>query len=170
MHLISRHSEKLEKLFQCEICTRFFLRKSILEKPKELKHPNGQSEQFECDFCGKIFRFKSRHFRNHMEAHLPRMECKICGVSIKQMSMLRHLQIVHATERNFKCQICFRKYKSIGELNTHKKLTIKNSNVEFVPKNLHSKLSLRTIKSTSMKFQTQFSVEFVTKFLKMKEL
>jgi len=63
------------------------------------------SEHFECDFDGQIFKTKNR-LLSHMKKHKMRVKCQICDVEIQPKYMSQHIRDVHTDERAFQCQIC----------------------------------------------------------------
>jgi len=85
------------------------------------KHPDGQVQQFECDFDGKFFKSKSDLY-SHMRSHFSLVECQICHKKLKQFSINAHLKNFHATDKNFQCKICPKRFKSAKYLKLHEKI------------------------------------------------
>ncbi|XP_070497893.1 zinc finger protein 60-like [Chironomus tepperi] len=128
-------------LFNCEICNLKFFRSNILKKHMKKKHPDGQIEQFECDYDGKIFKTK-KEFYNHMTCHLPLVECQICHKMLKYRSINDHMKEVHATDKKFHCKVCDKQFKSIQLLSSHEKIQNKKYKCEICNKIVSSKNQL----------------------------
>lgn len=45
------------------------------------KHFYAEIKQFECDFDGKIWNTKAK-LNDHMQSHLPKVNCKICNAEL----------------------------------------------------------------------------------------
>jgi KRAB domain-containing zinc finger protein len=97
-----------------KICTKF------MKRHMRTKHPDGQSNEFECDFDGKIFKTKSELY-HHMGVHLPLVECIICRKMLKFNSLYEHRRNFHAIGREFQCKICSKSFKSAYYLKLHEK-------------------------------------------------
>lgn len=78
-----------------------------VELHMKIKHPDGQAEQFECDFEGKVFKNK--------------VKCNFCDKKLKFNSMKLHLKNFHVTGQNFQCKICSKFFKSSHNLTYHEK-------------------------------------------------
>lgn len=110
--------KKVKMPFQCKICSSKFIVSHRLDLHIRMKHLCGQTDQFECDFDGKIFN-KRISLKSHMESHLPNIKCKICGLEMKVKSMKDHMTSLHSDERKHKCKICSKSFKLHSVLNNH---------------------------------------------------
>jgi KRAB domain-containing zinc finger protein len=108
------------KIFYCIICNQRFLRNSSMDAHIRKKHPDGQKQQFECDFDGKIFETKAL-LNSHMQQHLSLVECSICHKMLKRLCIYKHLRDFHALDRKFQCTTCSKQFKSKESLRIHKK-------------------------------------------------
>lgn len=97
-HVKNIHFEEFKIIF-CSICSEKFFTQTLLDRHMKNKHPDGQFQQFECDFDGKIFKKKMCLFQ-HMRVHQI-VECKICNKKLKYNSAKSHLKFFHETEKNF---------------------------------------------------------------------
>jgi len=128
----SQNKKSKGKKFRCPICNIKLVQKN-LELHMKAKHPDGQAEQFECDFDGKRFKNKALLYK-HMLGHLPLVECKFCKKMYKPYSINLHLKNLHAIGKYFQCKICPKSFKSAHYLNTHKKLHNKSHKCDICSK------------------------------------
>ncbi|XP_070499849.1 zinc finger protein 25-like [Chironomus tepperi] len=84
------------------------------------KHPSGKTDQFECDFDGKIFKTKKELYC-HMRCHLSLVECQICHKMQKYPYIHYHMKTVHAADKKFRCKVCEKQFKSTQVLSIHEK-------------------------------------------------
>jgi len=131
-HIKHAHSSKV-KVVSCELCDLKFYKKSFLDLHFKAKHPDGQAEQFECDFDGKIFKNK-RILLSHITIHLSLVECQFCNKMLKFNYIKSHLKIFHATGQKFQCKICSKSFKSALYLNNHEKTHNKSHKCEICNK------------------------------------
>ena len=81
------------------------------------------SEAFPCDFCFKIFQYKS-DLESHYRTTHPgekRFACQICDKKFAKKSILAVHEKTHSDVRDFKCSICpeGRYFKTRSGLRTH---------------------------------------------------
>jgi len=115
----SQNKRSKSKNHTCSICNQK-IHVKFLDLHMRKKHPNGQAQQFECDFDGKIFKSKNLLY-NHMKVHLSLVKCEICNKMLKMNSLKVHLKNFHATEQKFQCKICPKSFKSTHNLYNHEK-------------------------------------------------
>ena len=88
--------------------------------------------QFKCDFCGKHYVTKSGMEKHITWAHRKEMLssekyskqvklCKYCGQSFLCRGLLMEHEKTHSKERNYKCDICGKTFKSHNNVLTHKR-------------------------------------------------
>uniref|UniRef100_A0A182JU90 Uncharacterized protein n=1 Tax=Anopheles christyi TaxID=43041 RepID=A0A182JU90_9DIPT len=75
---------------------------------------------FPCDHCDKTFASK-KTLASHCISHLPRQNaCELCGGRFNRKEHLtRHITLKHGTA-TIPCDVCGKKFKTIGTLNIHK--------------------------------------------------
>ncbi|XP_030381833.1 transcription factor grauzone [Scaptodrosophila lebanonensis] len=118
-HLLKHETDQLEH--SCQICLKSFanvhrLRRHIQSIHEDL-HPHV------CDICGKKFKFKpsfERHLLEHQGVVSPAMQCKVCGVWLKNEHSLRLHRFTHdSTDTN--CPHCGKTCSSRTALRAHVK-------------------------------------------------
>jgi len=141
-HIRTLHAKELKKLpFHCEICNLNFLNFKSLKKHTNLNHPNGLTENFECDYDGKLFGTKENLIQ-HMKSHLPKVKCKICNKMVQILSLNSHMNQTHATENKFQCKICSKLFKSKQILKYHEKTHDKKFQCDICKSKFTSKYQL----------------------------
>ena len=147
---------KKEKI-RCPICNIKLVQKN-LELHMKAKHPDGQAEQFECDFDGKRFKNKALLY-SHMLGHLPLVECKFCKKMFKQSTINMHLKNLHAIGKYFQCKICPKSFKSAQYLNTHEKIHNKAHKCDMCSKLFPFKCHLKRHKKENHENAKSFKCE-----------
>lgn len=138
------------KCIICDICDRPFFLKQQLRDHKRLAHSDTEKTQlFECDICGKDFKyrhgiyyhittfhmpflediFECEHcpkkfklketYRLHLKHHMSLIECSLCGKKLRNVNLGHHMRHVHTTERNFSCSQCKMSFKTKECLKSH---------------------------------------------------
>ena len=131
VHMKTKHPDKLPVL-NCSICDARFLRQNYLEAHLKNKHQDGQIDQFECDFDGKIFKSKQK-LLGHMKIHRLLIECKFCQKAIKVGSIKGHIKNIHET-KNLSCKACSKIFKSAEYLKRHEAIHNKKYQCEICKK------------------------------------
>lgn len=129
---------KLEK-YQCDLCSKIFKTKSILETHKK-KHLSSNI----CERCDKNFA-TSTTLQDHMRTHTNEKPfcCHICSSRFTcRSNYLQHLQI-HSQARNYKCSYCDMSFTRSTTLKDHL--------------NIHLNIKAHTCKHC-LKCFTQYSV------------
>ena len=121
--------EDHNKRFCCEVCQKYFKRKSHLQKHKNVCNPEkiNQVRKFKCSICGDKF-FLKHHATNHMKICIKNKSeyfCKACDEIVLVNEKLEHEKKQH---NNFFCDFC----KYIGHINKRKR-HIKAKHVGMTP-------------------------------------
>ena len=129
-HMQNRHPEAVTLSFACKFCDKSFINRAGLNKHTSLIHPTELSkteelstEQFICDYDGRVFKFCHElkgHMQIHMTYKLEKVKCDICQIEIQHRYLNRHKQEVH-TDKIFQCDICSFCCKTARSLKIHKK-------------------------------------------------
>ncbi|XP_062540196.1 zinc finger protein 91-like [Armigeres subalbatus] len=92
------------KRFKCDQCDMTFGLKGNLTKHAKIIH--SKEKLFKCDQCGKTF-YRNNALKFHMLNHRSKnFQCKTCHKEfVDARNLERHLK-THATEKEFKCDIC----------------------------------------------------------------
>jgi len=80
--------------------------------------------RFECDLCGKTFKYKGGVQKHKLHIHMSQRKhkCTECDLRFSDRSNLKtHLLTVHEGKRLYQCDICFKRYGQKGQLNAHKR-------------------------------------------------
>ncbi|XP_033231791.1 zinc finger protein 816-like [Belonocnema kinseyi] len=115
------------KTYKCKKCARSYKQKHTLKSHQ--KYECNVMPQYNCQFCGKLFKrvfSRNRHVRvvhlnTNLEASPTRHNCDKCSRSYTWRGDLnRHQRLVHAAVApQFNCDICDYKTKLKGCLATH---------------------------------------------------
>jgi len=157
----SQKKESKSRSIKCPICNLKFIQVRLKLHMKK-KHPDGQAEQFECDIDGKIFINKGSLYC-HMVVHLSLVECKICNKMLKQSNMKSHLKNFHATDKNFKYEICSKAFKSLRYLNIHGRIHNKTHKCDICNKMFSYAYDLNTHKKEYHENVKSFKCEICNK-------
>uniref|UniRef100_A0A1Q3EYH8 C2h2-type zn-finger protein n=1 Tax=Culex tarsalis TaxID=7177 RepID=A0A1Q3EYH8_CULTA len=105
-------------LFMCSICDKSFTSKHTLEV--HIQRHIGE-KQFSCSQCP--MRFVTRaEVRVHASTHNKTQNhvCEICGSRFtRNVSLVKHVKVVHAGERRHPCQLCPLKFPTADHLKRH---------------------------------------------------
>lgn len=131
----NRHSSHIRKvhssnLLTCDLCYSKCSTLIGIRSHMTNKHLNKKFQPFICDYCGREWKTKARLYY-HVLSHRPRIECQICHVKIKHVSMQEHLRDFHVDERKFKCKMCTKTFKADKDLNRHEKVHLKKFNCQI---------------------------------------
>jgi KRAB domain-containing zinc finger protein len=83
-----------------------------------------QRQIFECEHCGKNLTSRE-NMRSHLRIHTGEcpFTCHVCGKCFRTRSGLnRHLKDVHEHVKNFKCEMCSRKFANQRTLDDHRRI------------------------------------------------
>lgn len=120
VHLRS-HSQ--EKSISCPFCGSMFGEKykfidHIMRQYTKDVPPNVNTESNICNICCKEFASK-RIYNEHLKNHNSTRKCPICGYVTRATSLNKHMLYRHSDERNFACDQCPSKFKTLSDLRKH---------------------------------------------------
>lgn len=109
------HSEQSKPVFVCEECGKCYSSSAKLKTHVLYYHLQAE-KPFQCEICQKKFVRKPEKMR-HMERHSaePMHPCKECGKKFfTKNDMLRHVRVVHEKFHAGSCDLCGRKFLTVG--------------------------------------------------------
>jgi len=121
-HLKNSHSSELD--FK-DVCDSKLPQKTAEQEQQTPKSINSGTCNYECDFDGKIFKYRD-HLSRHLMVHLPTTKCHICHVELKVSYLHYHIKTYHETDQKFQCKICSMILKTQKQLKYHEKTHNKN--------------------------------------------
>ena len=131
-----------QKDFQCQICQKWFTRPKILKS--HIKNIHEAKKDYKCDVCGKTF-FKAGYLKLHSAAcNGKRDYCDLCENTFHNLKY--HISFVHEGQGDFKCNICFKHFRSTVILRRHINAIHEGHNnhkCEFCEKTFLKKVYLR---------------------------
>ena len=122
-----------DEILECKTCQKRFCLKRDLRKHVVI---HNITEKFECNICNKQYKCK-RNLGEHMAMHgEPRFKCTVedCDRMFQTKKTLRRHIESHNTERNFKCDICDKSFRSNQVLKCHKGIHAKSHKCEHCGK------------------------------------
>lgn len=124
-HTISQHVQChfMDRKFKCNICTKSFCRKVILDNHLKFVHAN--PELFQCERCDKTFKHK-HYLKLHLVSHEEKRDFSCskngCKSSFKTMKHLKeHVKRIHNSTNQFICEHCSKVFKRKHHFNQHLK-------------------------------------------------
>lgn len=124
---INEDNDANKNKFECELCNKFFSRKTHL-----IRHMTIHTDEraFECIHCNQKFRRRD-HLQNHLNTHtqLKTEKCSHCAYTTARVEHLRnHIRARHTekppaneTTDSFNCPECNRSFSSQKNLKAHNK-------------------------------------------------
>lgn len=106
--------------FECDVCGEKFRRKEGLKMHMQAKH--SQQTAFQCKVCMKKF-YKKFTFVTHLRTHtgIKPFQCDFCSKAfVKKSDMVRHTR-THTGERPHKCTVCKMTFTRNHSLTEHKR-------------------------------------------------
>ncbi|CAG7831651.1 unnamed protein product [Allacma fusca] len=106
-----------DKIFTCNICSRCFGYKHVLQN-HERTHTG--EKPFECTICHKKFT-RDHHLKTHMRLHTGEKpyQCTHCDRQFVQVANLRRHLRVHTGERPYACDLCVSRFSDSNQLKAH---------------------------------------------------
>ena len=116
-HLTNAQNERVY-LFRCPTCQKGFNRRWWYTE--HLQNAHSASKPYECDVCGKAFRFKLL-YNKHRASHAPvSSECSICKNVFSSVRSLRlHMASKHAARGVVSCS-CGMQFTSLSNYRDHR--------------------------------------------------
>ncbi|XP_064635573.1 uncharacterized protein LOC135492836 isoform X2 [Lineus longissimus] len=130
-HALKKHEESHVKpeYFQCKICLKNFVFKAkFVQHAKNCRQCRACHEIFEkrgsylkhvrefhpvfhvCEYCGKKSKGKKTHLK-HLGRHANPLMCKVCHRVFKFKCQLVDHEVIHFSDRPFKCTFCEKTFK-----------------------------------------------------------
>ena len=113
LHKKSNHKNKIDEIFDCNICQAKFPTKYKLNSHIKNVHT---TEEVKCEICEKTFRNKFKLKMHTIEVHYEgeNLKCDHCEKSYRFRNLLRkHIKSSHS-EKTYECEIClFRFYSCV---------------------------------------------------------
>jgi len=128
-HLLKEHLEGTLK----EGCGRMYVQMEwdlVLEELATKGEDKGKEEKYECDKCGKTFKWKQYLKTHDLLIHSEGDKsyvCKICNRAFKLNNQLRRHERSHTDEKPFKCRFCEYGFKRKDHLAAHEERHIKKN-------------------------------------------
>jgi uncharacterized Zn-finger protein len=119
---MSKHTK--EKPYKCQSCFQSFKTEHTMKRHKDSKSCNLKltyPSLSPCYFCGKFFS-KHEYLNVHMKtAHLKEdlKWCNRCDMYFSTTAINLHIRNVHLLVRNYKCQLCTKRFGYNSDLNRH---------------------------------------------------
>ena len=106
------------KRYTCDICQHKTSVKSSLNKHKRIRHGGGK---YRCNKCTIYFETRTDHLKHMTDIHKvsPQLKstCEFCGQ--KYLKIKEHIEMVHKGIRNYKCDICNKRFVEATALKRH---------------------------------------------------
>ena len=115
--LIKQNTEKNEKSFRCNICSKLLLSKASFNQ--HLRFHDAENP-FKCNYCNKLCS-SGANLIQHMRCHTGEkpFECEYCNKFFASKSNLKQHMRSHTGEKPFKCNYCNKVFASSSNLNRH---------------------------------------------------
>jgi len=111
---LTNHESSHDKVFMCATCGEAKTSQHSLQYHIDNYHDN---KPVECVTCKEVCRNETFFKRHMLHHHKPAQECDICGKSFKSIKL--HKQVVHTTEKPYKCDNCDQSFNTKNNLNKH---------------------------------------------------
>ncbi|XP_050400217.1 zinc finger protein 12 isoform X8 [Patella vulgata] len=112
--------EPREGKYQCDICSKVFLRERYVQRHKKQVHDtDGTSKQSICPICGLIFKSTAScnlHVKRHDKKEF---KCDICEKTYKDKSTLQEHLNIHFDVKPYKCDHCDEYFHSSHKRSNH---------------------------------------------------
>ncbi|XP_039762458.1 zinc finger protein 75D-like isoform X9 [Pararge aegeria] len=107
--------------YNCNVCDKHFKRRDLVSQHHKMVHLRIRPQLRSCHICKAKVRTRKRASHMELEHGIPAPICGACGRKFAFPSeVIRHQKLYHMGERNYKCEVCNFKCKSINHLGTHK--------------------------------------------------
>lgn len=101
------------QIFACSECCKEFSSQKYLR----LHKMNNHEIPSQCDYCGKVIKYK-RSLRQHVMSHV-KVPCEECGKMLCRLSIYTHYQAIHVAKPKLECDFCGSKVKGKSNMSKH---------------------------------------------------
>lgn len=91
--------------YKCELCSRAFKRKRLLDYHNKAAHTG--ERPFSCPTCPSTFVYKE-HFKKHLKIHegIKAYACEVCDKKFSSIDNRNVHRFVHSSKKPFECVVC----------------------------------------------------------------
>ena len=117
-----KHQQRHNRPYKCDQCSVSFHLESAFYTHQKTYHAN-EDGKYPCPECNKEHSSRqalANHLRySHPFGGVRYLPCSICGMLCKEKNLKKH-ETIHKT-KDFKCDQCSSAFKTLGDLNQHKR-------------------------------------------------
>ena len=158
--------DQTDKKYKCKLCYTRFDKFSVLhshlisshEEDKQLSKQDITVEDLKhpCDECELKFVTESvlKYHKGRLHTKKEKfVKCKICSKVVKRYSFKGH-RLIHSTERDVECSLCYAKLKGPANLRNHEK-SVHKSRLEILYLKGHKREFTHSCTECPLKFLTR---------------
>nr|XP_019527121.2 zinc finger protein 235 [Aedes albopictus] len=114
-HIKDKHVN--DKTAECQLCSKRFTNERKLQDHVRYKHQKGN--EIVCDICSKVLTSKSNYVRHQLSHSGTRVDCPLCGKSLKEGCLQGHLERHRQNEMDIKCKFCDKRSPTVHAMRQH---------------------------------------------------
>lgn len=123
-----RRNHEQPLLHTCEVCGIVRTSQQSIKRHILLVHSN-EDPKFKCEQCEKLFH-TNYDLKRHSKSHARNFLCTVCSyVASEKHHLLRHMES-HIEGKEYSCDMCTKKFKSMQNLKKHKYMVHTHSHVK----------------------------------------